>query len=288
MKITNRIKNKFKTKIKNTLSVNVATTLILLAAVSNCAQVLETEYTATIVGTPTHNVGGKSIFQIKITDQDEVATSGLTVTVTPWMTMTSMKHTTPISSATDKGSGIYEFTAHYLMPSTSGSWKLHVNVGSDEIAQIDITVNGMMNHKGSFLGATIDPDKDMITMPPGARPYWVWKDAINVTNPNSTLTLFIGVRQSKSSHLYLAAPQTLTGGDTNLAVNSVKVEIANEDPALGTVETWTALDGSANDGTYSGTNLTLPGDNKLYIRLTVSGAVKNRKASALTYVVLDQ
>ncbi len=85
-------------------------------------------------------VNGKTEFTLKISDHNDMAQTGLTVSIKPTMNMDGMVHGTAFEGTCSEGAttGVYGCTIYYLMPSimmndrSMGFWELKVTVGGHD------------------------------------------------------------------------------------------------------------------------------------------------------------
>ncbi len=185
-------------------------------------------YTASLVGSPTFNVG-KSVFQVKLVDTNGTGKAGLNPLIVPSMDMGTMIHTTPVDTIVDNGSGNYTVTAYFIMASMGGTWylKFFDAGGTNQIASaLTITVGGMGTAKVSVSSDGTDQYDQMGTAT--NRNYFVFIDSITGTAGNHTVDVFVATRKSLMSHPALATGLTLkpfTGSDWS--VTSIAAQLTS-------------------------------------------------------------
>ncbi|MDH4200738.1 MAG: FixH family protein [Spirochaetia bacterium] len=208
-------------KFFKTIFFSFFSVILAAIAISSCTPIAHTKDTTTTTYTPSLRdsaqifIVGKTVFGVVIKDNNGSAIPGLTLKVTPEMTMASgMSHGTPVESIVDNGDGSYTVTAYFLMDSSGGTWQLHFHVNGTHLSnQIPITVGGSMMSRGQLKGIAdlITPDSSM-PMTTGPRPYFIFKSALDTSGASGshTIDLFLAAREDMMTHVAVYSGQTLT------------------------------------------------------------------------------
>lgn len=262
---------------------SLVTGLLVLATLTNCVQNAAdsisssgtsstTTYTASLVGSPSLNVG-KSVFQVKLTDATGAGKAGLNPLIVPTMDMGTILHTTPVDTIVDNGSGNYTVTAYFIMASMGGTWylKFYDSTGANQIASaLTITVGGMSSARISASEAT-DQYNQMGTAT--NRPYFLFIDSVTGATGNHTVNIFAATRKTLMLHPALATGLALTpftGVDWN--VTTLALTISTDG---GTTYTALTNNGSGKFSLSGIAGLTSGNSVTLRFKTTVNGTVKN-------------
>ena len=233
---------------------------------------------------------GKSTFKIKLTNRlDGTPAIGKTVTVRPYMYMSTKSHTTPMGDITDNGDGTYTCTAYYVMSSSMGgvpmgTWELKVSVGT-EAAYFYPKVGMPM---GSTALAKLLGISDAILGLAGKEPrtYFMFNDGLTAEAGSTySFKLFLATKENMTK---LTFPAVTVGSSlfdetrTAWTVNSVRVVASTDNsfPEASTV-TVSAIDGNGRVTVAGLTGLTAGVAGKVYVKLFVNDVQKTTDGLAV-------
>jgi hypothetical protein len=218
---------------------------------------------------------GKTTFKLRVRNRSTFAAApGLSLSVYPFMHMSSKSHSSPVDAVTDNADGTYDCTVYYLMASGTGTmggyWELQVNIGS-ETATFYPSV-GMGMGTDTVRAALKGQNDDLISLTTGTamRSYYLFSDgAASATQIN----LFLAAQGNMmTSYPAIFTGATLTNEqNTPFTVSSALVE-ATTNP----LSSWLTGTNPAGDGHWivSGLTLTSAVTNTVYVRMTVNSKVK--------------
>lgn len=234
---------------------------------------------------------GKTTFKLRVSNlADDMAATGLSVSLMPMMHMTSgMMHGSPTGgcSVSATTAGEYDCSVYYLMGSSMsngmsmGYWQLKVMIGGMMGESVTFSPAVMMamgdTAKVTLRGQT---DSDMIAgmamdggmAMPENRSYYLFKDSLSGMTGNHTLKLFVAAKESMMSYKAVSVGTVLNGGDASyeLTVASMDVDVSTDG------STWIAASDDGN-GLWTAAGITGLTDGtaaSVYVRLTVNGEQK--------------
>lgn len=233
---------------------------------------------------------GKSQFRIKLSNLDGTPASGKTLTLRPYMYMSTKSHTTPMESVVDNGDGTYSCTVYYVMPTamngvSMGIWELTVTVDGTESARFYPVVGMPMGGATTLakLSGVIDRtdpanpvDTDSIMGMAGkeTRTWFLFNDGLSGMAGSNTFKLFLATKEMANSMLTFPAVKI---GDTLLDQSGTPWTVSTLVVEVSTDKTnWIPATDSGN-GHWSAANLTglAPGTaGSVYVRLFVNGLQK--------------
>lgn len=230
---------------------------------------------------------GKTTFKIKLTRRsDGTVASGKTVTLRPYMYMSTKSHTTPMDAVVESSTpATYDCTVYYVMSSAMngvpmGLWELKVTIDGTESAKF-FPVVGMPMGSTTMAKLTGISDSIMGMTGPEKRTWFLFNDGLTAaTGGSHTFKLFLATKEMGDMLTFPAV--------------KVKDSLKNEAGALWTVDTilvevstdkttWVAATDSGN-GHWSAAGLTGLASGvsgSIHVRLTVNGEQKTTDGSAV-------
>jgi len=213
---------------------------------------------------------GKSVFNLKITDNSDSAVVDITPTILPMMYMANEHiHSTPHTGCTKTNAqGLSECTSYFVMPSGEniGNWELTFSVGTSgnqEKARFFPSVGMPMGENTAWL-ALFGTDKALAG---GAsnRLYLFYKNDIVEKNSGHTVKFFIATKElmlNKESKVVIKDWPLLEDTDVTVKIGTEKtslIEATSEDNGIWSID----LDG-----------LTVGELNTVYVQLSRDGDIK--------------
>jgi hypothetical protein len=223
---------------------------------------------------------GKTRFQIRVTDHNDLAVS-TTVSLMPMMHMADSNHSTPVEgSCVETGTaGTYDCTIYYLMASSMmegtsmGYWDLKVMLGGmmGEAAYFYPSVMMAMGDTAKVrLRSTATNDMIMSMTGPVNRSYYLFKSSLTGMTGNHQFQIFITAMENMMSYPAVFPTTTLNAGDIayEMTISSMNVDVSTD------LATWISADGSSNNGYWTAGNISglsngSPGE--IYLRLFING-----------------
>lgn len=225
---------------------------------------------------------GKTTFQIKLTNlAGSTAATGKTITLKPFMYMSSKSHTTPTMTVTESSTpGTYDCTIYYVMSSamsgmSMGVWEVKVMIGT-ETATFYPNVAMLMGTTPltKILGVS---DKIMGMAGLENRTYFLFNDGIAKEGMTSTYTvkLFTATKEMMTNFPAVYNGKMLkddTSSDWTISAMAVEVSSNKTD--------WTALTDSGS-GHWTVSGITPDISNKIYVKVIVNGEQKTTDGKVL-------
>ncbi len=231
---------------------------------------------------------GKTMFKIKLTNRSNgTIASGKTVTLRPYMYMSTKSHTTPMESVVESSSvpGTYDCTVYYVMSSamngmSMGVWELKVTIDGTEVVKFYPVVGMPM---GTTKLAKLIGINDAIMGMAGQekRTWFLFYDNLTLAMGGTyTFKLFLATKEMGAMLSFPAVKinDTLNNAaGTSWTVNTILVEASTDKT------TWvTATDlGSGHWSAAGLTGLSAGTAGSIYVRLTVNGEQKTLDGNAV-------
>lgn len=228
---------------------------------------------------------GKTSFQIKLTNRsDNSSATGKSITLNPFMYMSSKSHTTPVEAVVESAAaGTYDCTVYYVMSTgmadgtSMGVWKLDVMIGAETATFFpNVAMNMGTTPLTKILG--ID-DKIMGTAGLENRTWFLFDDGIMKEGMGTTYTvkLFTATKAMMTSFPAVYVGKVLKNdSNADWTINSMVLEVSSDK------STWIPLVDAAGNGHWSVGGITPDMSRKLYVRLIVNGEQKSTDGRALT------
>ncbi len=240
-------------------------------------------------------VNGKTEFTLKISDHNDIAQTGMAVTIKPKMNMDGMTHGTAFEGTCSEGTttGEYGCTVYYLMPSimmndrSMGFWELKVMVGSLDGEHVFFyptvrmamgdTAQVRLKGRNDKIPSSINHDAGNTSdMTNEARTYYLFKKSLTGMTGNHSFEFFIAAKENMMDYPAVSVRTTLNSDDLNyqLSILTMSVEVSTD-----AVNWVTATDHGEHEhsGQWVADNisgLTDGSEAVLYVRLVVEGEQK--------------
>ena len=226
---------------------------------------------------------GKTTFKVKLSNRsDNTPAAGKTITLKPFMYMSTKSHTTPTDPVVESSTpGTYDCTVYYVMSTSMagvsmGVWEMKVMIGTETAVFYPDVAMAMGTTAVTQLKG-ID-DKMMGMAGVENRTYFLFNDGIVKEGMGSTYTvrLFTATKEMMTNFPSVYAGKSLkdsTGAPWT--IGTISVEVSSDK------STWTALSDSSGNGHWSIGGVTPDTAGKLYVRLFVNGEQKTTDGKAL-------
>jgi hypothetical protein len=227
---------------------------------------------------------GKTSFKIKLTNRsDSSVATGKTITLKPFMYMSTKSHTTPVEAVVESSTpGTYDCTVYYVMSTgmaggvSMGVWKIDVMIGTETATFFPyVEMNMGTTPLTKILGIT---DKIMGMAGVENRTWFLFNDGIMKDGMASTYTvkLFTATKAMMTSFPAVYVGKALKNdSNADWTINTMVVEVSSDKA------TWTPLTDAAGNGHWSVSGITPDMSNKLYVRLIVNGEQKTTDGKTL-------
>lgn len=241
-------------------------------------------YKAEFIEGSTKAATGKTSFKLKLTNRsDNSAATGKTLTLKPFMYMSTKSHTTPVDAVVESATpGTYDCTAYYVMSTgmaggvSMGVWKIDVMIGTETATFFpDVAMNMGTTPLTKILG--ID-DKIMGMAGVENRTWFLFDDGIMKEGMGSTYTvkLFTATKAVMTSFPSVYVGKILKNdSNTDWTINTMLLEVSSDKSA------WIPLSDATANGHWSVSGITPDMGNKLYVRLIVNGEQKTTDGKVL-------
>ncbi len=232
---------------------------------------------------------GKTVFSVKVTDNDLVARPGVTPNILPMMQMGEAMgghmHSTPFTGCTETdGTGNAECTVYFLMPSemnnvVMGTWDLAFSLPETDEEAIHFTPSVSMAMGDTVLAKLKGGQDDQVSMMSMSsmemndmpmtenRTYYIFNNGITGMGDSRSVELYVATKESMTSFPTLNQNLVLNDGSSNeMSVDSIQVQVSSDN------STWIPAV-SQGEGIWQASEISGLTET-LYVSLAVNGEVK--------------